>query len=95
METIRYEDVSPTGEESLIALALNRKERNLTLEAYYRIFSESSFFVSGGRTEYLVRGPPDAMEGLPFNPGLFRDPVPDRWAGSAEPCRSATRGWPP
>ncbi len=55
VETIRYEDSG--GEDSPISRALNRREKSLTFETYYRVFSDSSFFISGGRTAYEFENP--------------------------------------
>lgn len=49
---ISYEDISLPGEEIYLSRLLNREERSGSFEFYYRIFSESFFFVSGGYTEY-------------------------------------------
>jgi len=52
IRTIRYEDITLLGEEIYLARALNREEQNGSFEFYYRVFSESLFFLRGGRTEY-------------------------------------------
>jgi len=52
IRNISYEDVTLPEEEIYLSSALNREERNSHLEFYYRIFSESSFFIIGGYTEY-------------------------------------------
>jgi len=52
IRTIRYEDITLLGEEIYLARALNREEQNGSFEFYYRVFSESLFFLRGGYTEY-------------------------------------------
>lgn len=52
VRTIRYEDITLPGEEIYLSRLLNRKEINTNFELYYRVFSESIFFVRGGYTEY-------------------------------------------
>ena len=52
LEKISYEDITLPGEEIYLSRLLNREERSGNLEFYYRIFSESFFFLSGGYTEY-------------------------------------------
>ncbi|MCK4645666.1 MAG: outer membrane beta-barrel protein [Candidatus Aminicenantes bacterium] len=52
VRTIMYEDITLPGEEIYLSRALNRKEKNGNFEFYYRIFSESFFFIGGGYTEY-------------------------------------------
>ncbi len=49
---ISYEDITLPGEEIYLSRALNRKEKNGNFEFYYRVFSESFFFIGGGYTEY-------------------------------------------
>ncbi len=49
---ISFEDISLPGEKIYLSRRLNREERSGNLEFYYRIFSESFFFLSGGYTEY-------------------------------------------
>jgi len=51
-EKISYEDITLPGEEIYLSRSLNREERSGHLEFYYRIFSESFFFINGGYTEY-------------------------------------------
>ncbi|NIO49357.1 MAG: outer membrane beta-barrel protein [Candidatus Aminicenantes bacterium] len=51
-EKISYEDITLPGEEIYLSRLLNREERSGNFEFYYRIFSESFFFISGGYTEY-------------------------------------------
>jgi hypothetical protein len=48
----RYEDTRLPGQETYLSQALNRQERNLSFEIYYRIFSQSFFFINGGYTDY-------------------------------------------
>lgn len=55
IEKIRYEDIP--GQEIPLSDTLNREERSGHLEFYYRIFSESYFFISGGYTEYNFEDP--------------------------------------
>jgi len=52
LEKISYEDITLPGEEIYLSRLLNREERSGNLEFYYRLFSESFFFISGGYTEY-------------------------------------------
>ncbi len=52
LEKISYEDITVPGEEIYLSRALNREERSGNLEFYYKVFSESFFFISGGYTEY-------------------------------------------
>ena len=52
LEKISYEDITLPGEEIYLSRWLNREERSGNLEFYYRVFSESFFFISGGYTEY-------------------------------------------
>ncbi len=49
---INYEDVTLPGEEISLSRELNRRERGGNIELYYRIFAKSSFFVTGGYTDY-------------------------------------------
>ena len=49
---ISYEDITLPGEEIYLSRALNRKEKSGNFEFYYRVFSESFFFIGGGYTEY-------------------------------------------
>lgn len=48
----RYEDDRLPGEVIYLSRALNREEKELTLEVYYRVFSRSYFFVNAGYTDY-------------------------------------------
>lgn len=57
LEKISYEDITLPGEEIYLSRLLNREERNGNLEFYYRVFSESFFFLSGGYTEYKFEHP--------------------------------------
>ncbi len=52
LKKISYEDITLPGEEIYLSRLLNREERSGNLEFYYRVFSESFFFISGGYTEY-------------------------------------------
>ncbi len=49
---ILYEDITLPGEEIYLSRLLNREERSGSFEFYYKIFSESIFFISGGYSEY-------------------------------------------
>jgi len=49
---IAYEDITLPGEEIDLSRRLNREERNSSFEFYYRVFSESFFFINAGYTEY-------------------------------------------
>jgi len=52
LEKISYEDITLVGEEIYLSRWLNREERSGNLAFYYRVFSESFFFISGRYTEY-------------------------------------------
>lgn len=52
LDKYSYEDVTLPGEEIYLSRNLNREERSGNLEFYYRVFSGSFFFMSGGYTEY-------------------------------------------
>lgn len=52
MRRIRYEDITLPGEEILVSRRLNREEKSGNIELYYRMLSESFFFIIGGYTEY-------------------------------------------
>jgi hypothetical protein len=56
-ERISYEDITFPGEEIYLSRRLNRKERSGNFEFYYRVFSETFFFVTGGYTEYNFEHP--------------------------------------
>jgi hypothetical protein len=49
---ISYEDVLFPNQQQYLSVALNRKETSGNFEIYYRIFSESFFFIRGGATQY-------------------------------------------
>lgn len=49
---IKFEDVSFPGEEIALSRTLNREELSGNFEFYYRIRTESFFFIHGGYTEY-------------------------------------------
>lgn len=49
---ISYEDITLPGEEIYLARALNRREKSGYFEFYYKVFSESFFFIKAGYTEY-------------------------------------------
>ena len=57
LDKISYEDIASPGEEIYLSRDLNRDERNGHFELYYRVFSESYFFISGGYTEYEFEYP--------------------------------------
>jgi hypothetical protein len=48
----RYEDVALPDSPLALSLALDREEKNTSIELYYRIFSDSSFFINLGYTSY-------------------------------------------
>ena len=52
LDRISFEDITLPGEEIYLSRLLNREERSGNLAFYYRVFSESFFFLSGGYTEY-------------------------------------------
>ncbi len=56
-EEILYEDIRMGAEELYLSRWLNRKEQEASLEFYYRIFSESFFFLRGGYKEYNFKHP--------------------------------------
>lgn len=49
---ITYEDVTLPGEEIYLSRDLNRREKGGNVELYYRVFSKSFFFITGGYTDY-------------------------------------------
>jgi len=49
---ISYEDITIPGEEIYLSRLLNRKEKSGNFELYYRVLSESYFFIIGGYTVY-------------------------------------------
>lgn len=49
---ISFEDITLPGEEIRLSRLLNREERSGNFEFYYRILTESYFFINGGYTEY-------------------------------------------
>ena len=51
-QKISYEDIDLPGQEIYLSRILSRKEDSVHFEFYYRIFSESYFFINGGYTEY-------------------------------------------
>jgi hypothetical protein len=53
----RYEDITEPGEDITYSTALNRKQTNGNVEFYYRVFSESQFFIRVGYTEYKFDNP--------------------------------------
>ena len=52
IRNLSYEDITEPGQEIYLSRDLNREEKNGRLEFYYRVFSKSYFFISGGYTEY-------------------------------------------
>ncbi len=52
IRNISYEDITEPGQEFYLSRDLNREEKNGSLEFYYRVLSNSYFFISGGYTEY-------------------------------------------
>jgi hypothetical protein len=52
VQKINYEDTTTPGEMIFFSRALNREEKSWSFEFYYRIFSRSYFFLSGGATDY-------------------------------------------
>jgi len=52
IEKISFEDITYPEEEIYLSRALNRTQRTSNFEFYYKIFSESYFFLSAGYTEY-------------------------------------------
>jgi hypothetical protein len=57
IQDFRYEDIYAPGEESPLSRRLNRQERNGSLEFYYRVYSDTVFFLNGGYTEYNFQNP--------------------------------------
>lgn len=52
IQEIRFEDIYVPEEESPLPMRLNREEREGSLEFYYRLYSDTVFFLSGGYSEY-------------------------------------------
>ena len=52
-----YEDVTLEGAEIPLSSALDREEREGRVEFYYPIFTDSSFFINGGYSEYNFVNP--------------------------------------
>ena len=52
LDKISYEDITLPGEDMYLSCDLNRQEREGNFQFYYRVFSDSLFFVSGGYSEY-------------------------------------------
>ena len=57
LEKISYEDIISPEEEITLSRDLNREEISANIEFYYRIYSEASFFIKGGYTEYNFEHP--------------------------------------
>jgi hypothetical protein len=53
----RYEDIYAPDEENTLSRSLNRQERRADLEFYYRVYSDTLFFLNGGYTEYDFQYP--------------------------------------
>ena len=49
---IHYDDITKQQEEIMLSRELNREEKSLSFEFYYRILSESFFFLNVGYNEY-------------------------------------------
>ncbi|MHA2052191.1 MAG: outer membrane beta-barrel protein [Candidatus Hodarchaeales archaeon] len=56
-DKVSYEDIALPEEEIYLSRDLNREEISGHFEFYYRIFSESLFFISGGYSEYKFEHP--------------------------------------
>ncbi len=54
---IRYDDIDQPDDEIIYSAALDHEERNGNIEFYYRVFSESQFFIRSGYTEYQFDNP--------------------------------------
>ena len=52
LDKISYEDITLPGEDMYLSCDLNRQEREGNFQFYYRVFSDSFFFISGGYSEY-------------------------------------------
>lgn len=52
IQNISYEDISFRDQEISLSRKLSRKEKSQNMEFYYRIFSDSTFFMSAGFTDY-------------------------------------------
>lgn len=50
---ISHEDITQPGEEIYLSRRLNRKEESASVGFYYRIFSQSFFFLKGNYTEHI------------------------------------------
>jgi hypothetical protein len=57
IQDYRYEDIYAPGEENILSRRLNRQERRGSLEFYYRVYSDTVFFLSGGYAEYNFQSP--------------------------------------
>ncbi len=57
LDKISYEDITLPGEEIYLSRMLNREEKSGYFEFYYRIFSDSLFFIDGGYSEYNFEHP--------------------------------------
>jgi hypothetical protein len=57
IQDFRYEDIYAPEEENIVSRRLNREERNGSLEFYYRVYSDTVFFLNGGYTEYQFQHP--------------------------------------
>jgi hypothetical protein len=54
---ISYEDITLPGEEIYLSLFLNREEESRNFEFYYKIFSNSFFFIDLSYVEYVFEHP--------------------------------------
>lgn len=52
VRAMEYEDITLPGQEIYLSLLLNRKEKTGNFEFYYRVLSDSFFFISAGYTDY-------------------------------------------
>ena len=52
-----YEDVTLEGAEMPLSITLDREEKDGRVEFYYPIFTDSSFFINAGYTEYKFVNP--------------------------------------
>jgi hypothetical protein len=52
IERVRYENTVAPGTQIYLSRALDRTERTMNFELYYRVFAESFLFFTGGYTDY-------------------------------------------
>jgi hypothetical protein len=73
IRNLKYEDVTVPGTEDPLSVSQNREERSAQGELYYRVFSDSSFFVNFGYVEYSFEYPQSQFRdsySYQFNSGI-------------------------